>query len=101
MDFNHISDHLTTGQTVVDSICSLAFTVADIGTVITCSETAFFCDSFADFFYKDIQMSASRMAVTISTLNYNLYFSQIFFCPSGSNTQRIKLRCKFSHFLTF
>ena len=38
MDLDHIGDHLTAGQTVVDSICSLAFTVADIGTVITCSE---------------------------------------------------------------
>ena len=101
MDFNHIGDHLTTGQTVVDSICSLAFTVADIGTVITCSETAFFCDSFADFFYKDIQMSASRMAVTIGAFNHNLDFSKIFFCPACSNAQRIKLRCKLSHFLTF
>ena len=59
------------------------------------------CDSFADFFYKDIQMSASRMTVTIGAFNHNLNLSQIFFCPSCSNTQRIKLRCKFSHFLTF
>ena len=101
MNLDHIGNHLTACKTVVDTVCSLAFTVADIGTVITCSEAAFFCNSFADFFYKDIQMSASRMAVTIGAFNHNLDFSKIFFCPACSNAQRIKLRCKFSHFLTF
>ena len=85
MDLDHIGNHLTAGQTVVDSICSLAFTVADIGTVITCSETAFFCDSFADFFYKDIQMSASRMAVTCRAFDDDLRHRKLFRLPARSD----------------
>ena len=59
------------------SVCSLAFTIADIGTVIACTKTTFFCDSFTNFFHKDVQVSASRMAVTIGAFNHNLDFSKI------------------------
>ena len=101
MDLDHVCDHFTACQAVVDSVCSLAFTIADIGTVITCTKTTFFCDSFTNFFHKDVQVSASRMAVTISAFHHDLNLSQIFFFPSCSKAQRIKLRCKLSHFLTY
>ena len=79
MDLDHIGDHLTTGQTVVDPVGSLTFPITDICAVITCSETAFFRNSFSYFFDKDIQMSAARITVSISTFNNNLNLSQVLF----------------------
>ena len=101
MNFNHVCDHFTAGKTIINSICTLAFSVTDICAVITGTKSAFLSNSLADLFHKNVQMSTSWMAVSVCTLYHNLYFSQVFFLPSCTNTQRIKLRCKFSHFLTF
>ena len=86
MDLDHICDHLTACQTVIDPVCSLAFSVTDICAEIAGSETTGFCHSFSDFFHQYVQMTASRMAVSISTLNHNLRFSKIFFFPSGPDS---------------
>ena len=101
MNLDHICNHFTAGKTVVDSVCSLALTVTDIGAVIARAKSTFLCNSFPYLFLQDIQMSAARMTVAIRAFHYDLNLSQIFFRPSGSDAQRIQLRRKFSHFLTF
>ena len=101
MNLDHICNHFTAGQAVIDSVCSLAFAVTYIGAVVACTKSAFLCNSFPYLFLQDIQVAAARMTVTIRAFHYDLNLSQIFFRPSGSNAQRIQLRRKFSHFLTF
>ena len=101
MNFNHIGDHFPTCQTIIDSVCSLAFSVADISTEITCAMTSGLFNSFTDFLHQNIQMSASRMAVSKSTFNNHLGLGKIFRLPACSNTKRIQLRSYFSHFLTY
>ena len=101
MNLDHICNHFTAGKTVVDSVCSLALTVTDIGAVIACTKSTFLGNSFPYLFLQDIQMAAARMTVAIRAFHNDLNLSQIFFRPSGSDAQRIQLRRKFSHFLTF
>ena len=69
MDLNHIGNHLTAGQAVIDSVRSLAFPVTDICTVIACAISPRFHNPIADFLHQNVQMPASRMTVTISAFN--------------------------------
>ena len=65
MNLDHICNHFTAGQAVIDSVCSLAFAVTDIGAVIACTKSAFLCNSFPYLFLQDIQVAAARMTVTM------------------------------------
>ena len=92
MDLDHICDHFPACQAVIDSVRSLALSVTDIRAEIPRAITAFFCDSFSYLFHQQIQVSASRMTVSVGALHHNLYFIQIFFFPAGSDPQRIQFR---------
>ena len=72
MDLDHVRDHLTACKAVVDSIGSLALAVTDIGAKIFRAMAACLSDSFFYFIYKDMEMSASRMAVTCRAFDDDL-----------------------------
>ncbi len=100
MDLDHIGDHLPARQTVIDTVRPLALPIADIGTIVTCSITAGLLDTLPHFFYQKIQVSASRMTVTVSALDHHLYLRKVFRLPSRSDPQRIQFRRQLTHFLT-
>ena len=100
MNFNHVGDHLPAGQAVIDSVRALALAVTDICRKIPGPVASGRLDPLSHFFHKDIQMSASRMAVTKGALDQHLHFSQILRLPARPDAQRVKFRRQFSHFLT-
>mgnify|MGYP007026094142 CR=1 FL=1 len=59
MNLDHICNHFTAGQAVIDSVCSLAFAVTYIGAVVACTKSAFLCNSFPYLFLQDIQVAAA------------------------------------------
>ena len=64
MNFNHICHHISGRQWIVDSIMSLCFSITDIRTEITSSETTCLCNTLSCLFDQIQKMSASRMTVT-------------------------------------
>ena len=100
MNLNHIGNHISGNQRIIDSVMPLRNPVTDICRIITRTLTAFLCDSLYCLFYKKIQMGTSRMTVSECTLNHNLWLGQIFYRPSHSHLQRIVFRRKCSYFLT-
>ena len=89
MDLDHVGDHISGSQGIIDPIVSLRFTVTDIGGKIPCPVSACLCDSGPCLFHKLQQVSAARVAVTKCTLDHNLGFRQILQLPSCSQTERI------------
>ncbi len=92
MDLDHIGDHFTAGQAVVDTVGTLAFAVADIGSKITGSVAVCILNALAGLFYQLIQMTAARMGITKSRLNNDLGQAQLFRFPARTQTKRIHFR---------
>ena len=86
MDLDHVRDHLTACKAVIDSIGSLALAVTDIGAEIFRAMAACLSDSFFYFIYKDMEMSASRMAVTCRAFDDDLRHRKLFRLPARSDS---------------
>ena len=74
MDLDHIGDHISGCQGIVDSIVALGLAVTDVRGKISGAVSARLSDSCPGLLHKLQQVSAARMAVTKGTLNHNLGF---------------------------
>ena len=81
MNFNHIGNHFTADQTVINPIRPLTFSVTDIRTEISCTKASRISYPVLCCLYQFIQMHASRMAVSKRTFDHNLRFPKIGFLP--------------------
>ena len=97
---HQIRNGIAVCQGVIDSIVALGDTVTHISSKISGCLTAIFIHSLYRFFHEYIQMGGARMAVSVGAFHHDLRLGQITYLPAHSHTQRIHLRCQFSHFFT-
>ena len=72
VDLDHIGDHISGCQRIVNPVMPLGFSVADICGKVSGPMSPCLGHSFPGLFYQFQQMSASRMAVSKGTLDHNL-----------------------------
>ena len=77
MYFDHIGDHVTVCQRIVNSVMSLSDSIADVGSIIpgTSSSRVFY--PAHGLFHKLVQMGTSRVAVAEGAFHHDLGLLQI------------------------
>ena len=101
LNLDHIRYNLAADQAVIDTVCTLAFTVAHIGAIVACAKSARLAYSRTNRIHQLIQVTAAGMAVAKRAFDKDLGLAQVFPLPASSNAKRIHLWRNFSHFLTF
>ena len=100
LDLDHIGDHFTAREGIIDTVVALGLAVADIRAEISGAEAAGFKYTAAGFPDEPVQMAGSRMAVAEGALNEDLDPVKIFRLPAGADAERIHFRGKFAELLT-
>ena len=100
VNLNHVRNHITACQRIIDSVMSLRNSITDICCVIARCLSACILHTTDCLLYKLVEMGTSRMAVSKRALHKNLRFREILLRPSHSNFQRVIFRCQFPNCLT-
>ena len=74
MDLDHIGDHISGRQGIVDPVVALGFPVTDICGEIPGAVSACLCNACPYLLHKFQEVPAAGMAVTKGTFNHNLRF---------------------------
>ena len=85
VNFNHVCNHISGSQRIIDPVMSLRDSVTNIRCKISCSLASLFGNSLYGSFHKKIQVCTSRMTVSKCTLHQNLRFFQIFNSPTHAD----------------
>ena len=91
MDLDHVGDHVTRGQRIVDAVMALRLAVADIGREVARAVPAGLGNTRAHLLDKLKKAGASRMRIAKRGLDDHLRLVQVLDAPTGAQAQRIHL----------